>query len=195
NGLTIGRDAAGRIASITYAPGKTATYTYDTRGLLSGISDWAGGSVQFTYDAAARMIGINRANGVITQISYDANGRVIAIAERKSGNVLAAIALQRDAIGRVTTASRDLPQEPVLVPNVRAQTVDAASQLAGVSYDGLGRVTQDSLRRYRWGVAPQLMGYTSAEGQATFTYDAFGMRISRTPAGGSAQSSILHYPL
>ncbi len=195
NGLVINRDVVGRIASIDYAPGKTVTYAYNARGLLASVSDWAGGSVTFTYDAAARVTSIARANGVTTQINYDANSRIGTITEANGATTLASIALQRDVLGRVTSADRTQPQEPAPALGALAQSFDAAAQLAGASYDGLGRITQDAQRTYGWDLASRLTSFTSPGASAFFGYDAFGMRTSRLPAGGSTEGHVLNYAL
>ncbi len=192
NGLVITRDAIGRIASIVYAPGKTVTYAYNARGLLASVADWAGGSAAFTYDAAARVTSITRANGVVTQISYDANSRISTLKEVNGATTLASIALQRDALGRVTSADRTLPQEPMPALGAFAQSFDAAAQLSGASYDGLGRITQDPRRTYAWNLASELTAYASPGESASFGYDAFGLRTSRT-SGGSTDSYVLNY--
>ncbi len=195
NGLVINRDPIGRIASIVYAPGKTVTYAYNARGLLASVADWAGGSVTFTYDAAARLTGIARANGVTTQIGYDANSRISTLEEVNGATTLASIALQRDVLGRVTSADRNLPQEPIPALGAFAQSFDAAAQLAGASYDGLGRITQDSQRTYAWDLASRLTSHASPGASASFAYDAFGMRTSRQAAGGSTEGHVLNYAL
>ncbi len=195
NGLAITRDAIGRIASITYAPGKAVAYAYDARGLLATVSDWAGGSATFSYDVAGRLTGITRANGVSTRFGYDQNNRESTIDEANGGTAIAAIALQRDAIGRVTSATRNVPQDPVIVPGSQAQTFDAAGQMVGAAYDGVGRIKQDTARTYTWNQASMLTNYTSVADAASFGYDAFGMRTSRTPSVGSTEIYVLNYAL
>jgi RHS repeat-associated protein len=194
NGLTIALDAVGRMLSVTYAPGKTVTYTYSARGLLTLVSDWAGGSIAFAYDNAARLISMTRSNGVTTQYGYDQDSQVASITETLSGQTMASTALERDAAGKVTSAARNVPQAPTLAPGVLGFSYDAAEQVSGDSYDALGRVTKDALATYTWDLASDLTAYNGANGTASMKYDGFGMLTSAT-AGGTTQSYVWNYAL
>ncbi len=195
NGLTVERDSAGRIAAITYAPGKTVAYTYDARGLPARITDWAGGSVLLSYDAAARVGSLARGNGLTTQFVYDGDGRVESIYEDRGQTTFASIALERDGAGRIISATRNGPLTTAPIPGALGLSYDAAHQIVGASYDRLGRITQDSHRTYTWNQASELVGYSGADGSASFTYDAFGMRIARVPANAAVQGYVLNYAL
>jgi RHS repeat-associated protein len=194
NGLTIARDGAGRIASVTYAPGKTVTYTYDSRGLPAKILDWANGSVNLTHDAARRLTSLGRSNGVATQYTYDPNGRVIGIVDLIGGTNLSSLSLTRDALGRVISETRNTPLQPSPAPGVSGQTYDSASQITGANYDALGRITADSLRNYTWNMASQLTGVSGADITASYSYDDFSMRISRT-VSGKTENYVVNYAL
>lgn len=71
---------------------------------------------------------------------------------------------------------------------------DAAHQPSRSTHDTLGRVTRGLLNTYTWDLASRLTSYSGPNGQASFTYDALGQRISRT-AGGSTQNYVLNYAL
>ena len=193
NGLTIVRDGAGRISSITYAQGKTVGYTYDSRGLLAKVSDWAGGSVTLIYDAVRRPVTVSRSNGITTQYTYDKDGRVTGIMESGTSSTLSSVTLQRDALGRVTSATRGIPQLPAPAPGVLGLTYNAANQISAASYDAMGRVTKDPLRTYTWNLASELTGISGADAVVSFAYDDFGQRISRTPGGGASESYVVNY--
>jgi RHS repeat-associated protein len=194
NGLGITRDPVGRIASVTYGPGKTVMYTYNPNGLLAQILDWAGGSATFDYDNAARLVSISRSNGVTTQYNYDDDSQISRIVERFSSLTLTSVSLQRDAAGKVTSATPIMPQSPNPAPGVIGFSYGAADQVSTYSYDGLGRLTQDLLTSYTWNLASELTSYSGANGPASLTYDGFGMRISST-SGGSTQSYLWNYAL
>lgn len=196
NGLAIGRDDLGRITSITYAPDRKVVYAYDTRGLLARISDWAGATTSFTWDDARRLVFIVRPNGVATQSSYDRNSRLAGIREANGDTVLASIAVQRDGAGKIVSEDRNLPQASNPTPGFLPMTYDAAHQLAGGAVsDGLGRLTNDGLRTYSWNLASELTAYSGADGSASFGYDAFRLRTSRTTADGASQNYVLNYAL
>jgi RHS repeat-associated protein len=180
NGLVVTRDADGRIGSITYAAGKTVTYTYNAVGLLASVTDWVSGTTTFTYDAAQELTLIKRPNGLGTQYTYDLDGRVASIQEDAGS----AIVLQRDAAGKTVSATRTQPQAPALAPGLLPLSFDAADQVSGFTYDAMGRVTGDTWRTYTWDLASRLKSYAGVGGTATAVYDGTDLRISETTAAG-----------
>jgi RHS repeat-associated protein len=192
NGLTITRDPAGRVVSVTYAAGKTVNYTYNNRGLLSQVTDWIGGNTTFTYDNAEELTTTTFANGVTEARTYDADGRVLTIAATNSGKTLSSTTLTRDALGRVTGAARSAANIPTEATGTLALEYNAASEVVSDTYDALGRLTQDSQRSYTWDLASRLASYAGSNGSASFTYDAFGQRLSRT-SSGTTQNYIWDY--
>jgi len=193
NGLTIARNAAGRIASIVYAPGKTVTYTYDSRGLLSSVTDWTHGSASFAFNDASQLVTLTRSNGVSTKYTYDKDGRLASIADSNGSTPLVSIALTRDAIGRITASNRTLTQESSPSGGSLSLNYDAANQIAGAVYDARGRLTNDNAgATYTWNSAARLTSYSRPDGAASFTYDALGQRVSRT-ASGATRNYVLNY--
>jgi RHS repeat-associated protein len=193
NGLQLARDAAGRIASITYAAGKAVRYTYDNRGLLATVADWVGGTTAFVYDDARQLTSMTLPNGVREEYTYDRNGRVASIRSTRAGTAVSSVVLRRDAAGRVTGADRPAVNNPDPSEAHRPMAYDAAHQPLFGSSDALGRVANDGLRRYNWDLASRLTSYT-ADGEASFTYDALGQRLSRT-SGGATQNYVWNYGL
>jgi RHS repeat-associated protein len=195
NGLAMTRDAVGRIASITYAPGKTVAYTYDPRGLLAGVTDWTGASVSFTFDAAHRLVSIVRSNGVVTNYTYDNDSRIVTITDAAGSAMLGSIALTRDAIGRVTSAASNLPQEAIISGAASSSNnFDAADQIVGANYDARGRLTNDNAgATYKWNAASRLVSYVRPDGSASATYDALGQRTSRTGSDGTTRNYVVDY--
>ena len=191
NGVIIARDDTHRVAAVTFAPDKTVNYEYDCRGLLSTITDWRGGVTRFTYDDTRQLVTIDRASEVETEYSYDPDSRLIGITER-ADEVLSSIVLERDAAGRIVSARRDTGLAPDPAPGVISFGYDAAGQLEGGAYDGLGRLLGLAGRTYTWDLADRLVSYTGADGEASFTYDVNGMRISKT-ARGSEQNYVWTY--
>jgi len=182
NGIAISRDAAGRIAAMTLAPGKTVTYTYNARGLVSAVSDWSGGSVNFSYDDTGRMVSIARSNGITSTLAYDADGRLAGIMEVHGPEAVSSITLKRDGAGNIVSADRNIPLLPTLDPASHSLAFNKAHEVSAYTYDVSGRVTADSRRTYTWDLAGRLTAYADGGAGATFTYDALGMRTSRTSA-------------
>ncbi|HKU80908.1 MAG TPA: RHS repeat-associated core domain-containing protein, partial [Candidatus Tumulicola sp.] len=185
NGLAVARDAAGRIRTLTLAPGKTITYTYDKRGLVVGITDWLPSHTQLSYDDDARLVSVSRPNGVTTTYTYDADGDVSTIREAAS-TTLSSIALSRDARGLVTQAVRNVPlaiPPETLATFAVSHTYDAAGQIKEFAYDAMGRRVSDGTRAYEWDLASRLKTYVSGGTTHTFTHNAAGWLASWTRAG------------
>jgi RHS repeat-associated protein len=189
NGIAITRDAAGRIETMTLAPGKTVTYSYNNRDLVTSVQDWLGGATTFGYDAGGRMTNIARPNGVNGTYAFDAEGRVASIQE---GGIIA-LAFTRDHAGRVVQVDRTAPV-PSAPPAPANFSFDAASQVNGFQYDALGRLLQDSSRGYHWDMASRLLAYTNGASTVSFTYDALGNRLARTN-GTANREYVWNYAL
>jgi RHS repeat-associated protein len=182
NGLAMTRDADGRLETLELATGKTVTYAYDARGLLTQVIDWAGGVTGFTYDDASRLTHITRPNGVNTSFVYDNDSRLLQINE--GSGPLASSVLTYDDAGRVTRADRTVPT-PAGAGGATpgSYTYDAASQVAGFTYDAMGRLTSDTTRTFAWDLASRLTSVTEGVSTVTHAYDALGHRVSRTEGG------------
>jgi RHS repeat-associated protein len=193
NGLTVTRDNAGRITVISYGPGKNVNYTYDNQNRLIGVTDWLTGVTRFTYDSASRRTSNLRIDGSEVDFTYNADGFLTGMKDAAS-TTLASITLQRDARGQITSAARNVPLAPVLSDSWLPLSYDADSQVSVFTYDALGRLTNDVNRTYSWDLASRLTSYADVLGSVSFTYDAFGRRISRT-SGGQTQNYVWDYAL
>jgi RHS repeat-associated protein len=190
NGIAVARDDDGRISSISYSAGKSVKYIYDSRGLLVSVTDWLGGVTTLAYDDAHELVSITRPNGTNTKFTYDRDGRLSGIVESTGSS----IALVRDAAGKETSATRNLPQTAVPPTGVLPLTYDAAQQISGAQYDGVGRLLNDGTRTYTWDAASRLVAYSGANGASTSTYDGLGVRISKS-SSGDTQNYLLNYAL
>jgi RHS repeat-associated protein len=197
NGIAAERDLAGRLKKLHLAAGKTVEYAYDAAGRLASVTDWLGGTTTFTRDLDGRVTGLTRPNSVSTSLGYDAMGRLTAIDEAGAFGT-SKVALTRDAAGRITAASREVPRPPTLtaaagvLPGMRSY--DAAGQLTSVvrkgetvavAYDALGRLTDDGTHRFSWDLASRVTGYVEGGQSVTFTYDGLGQVVGRTDALGA----------
>ncbi|RMH38510.1 MAG: hypothetical protein D6689_19430 [Deltaproteobacteria bacterium] len=193
NGVIMTRDPEGRIATMEVAAGKTVTYTYDAAGNLVAIDDWLGNRTEMDYDAAGQRIAIRRPNGVDTAIGYDARRHVVSVDTTRGADVVGAIALTRDALGDVVAAQRDVPAAPVAPPAGVSLTIGGASQVAEMTYDALGRVTDDGVLSYTW-VGPDLLAsYSDGTDTVSFEYDGLMRVVARTDAGGAREEYVWNY--
>ncbi|UCE20460.1 MAG: right-handed parallel beta-helix repeat-containing protein [Gemmatimonadota bacterium] len=179
NGLLMIRDQAGRISSLTLAPEKVITYSYNGRGLVIQVTDWLGGTTVIDYDEAGHIISITRPNGIITTYSYDNDGRLISIDEASSAR-LSSISLTRNSAGDITSETRNVPLIPDLSLDTQTLSYDEACQVTEFTYDEMGRLTEDIRRSYSWNLASRLVSYTEAGNTVTFTYDGSGLLHTRT---------------
>lgn len=188
NGLALTRDAAGRVTTLALAPGKTIEYGYNQRDQVTTVRDWAGGTTTLSYDDVGRLITIERPNGTTATYDYDRDSRLIAVAEM-GADTLASIRLDRDPRGRVTQARRSVPLAPMVEATRTEAQYDAASQMEGLTYDALGRLVDDGMRRYTWNLDGRLAQVDDGAQTTSYQYDAFGRRLART-AGATTQQYV-----
>jgi YD repeat-containing protein len=185
NGIDIGRDAAGRVESVTLAPGKVVSYTYDGRGLVATVSDWVGGTTAFEYDQAARLVSIARPNGIVTRYTYDADSRLTGIAEVSvvdGERELSAIKIDYDNDSFVKHVDRTSLLTALLALGKTNRQFDAAGQVQGWTYDGLGQLLDDGVSTYTWDLAGRLRQRDSAGSTRCFDYDGFDNLIVESNA-------------
>jgi YD repeat-containing protein len=190
NGLGLTYDAAGRIASETYGPGKIVNYSYDSRGELSQVSDWVGGVTTFSYDITGNLTGITRPNRICGTYSYDAAGRGVNYLEGDPDKPIqtSSIAITRDVLEQPTAVERLTPLLPAIqTPGTTNLSYDAASQVTGLTWDGLGRLMGDGSRTLTWDGASRLKQYTAPGESQSLTYDGFGNLLTRTQGATSEQ--------
>ena len=177
NGLGIEQDAAGRLASITYAPGKVVRYEYNVRDQVTKIRDWVGGETTLDYDSAGQLTLITRPNGVVTTYSYDGAGRLRSIRESRD-TLLSSIELTRDAAGRITSADRSYSPAG-LAETAQEFTYDSDHRADAATFDERGRVTSLRGAAMTWDAASRLTSIRTADGLVRFEYDGPGMMTAR----------------
>lgn len=199
NGLSASYDPARRLDRLTWPGGETVTYTYNRRGLLEEVRDWAGGVTTLTYDADGHLAAVERPNGIRTEYTHDADGRVVGITNVARGGdgtdtVLAEHALTRNELGNIVKAQHRVLRTPALREDSLVLAFDAAYQVSGYDYDAAGRLLDDGIRTYEWDLASRLRGYTEAGETVSFSYDAFGNRLTRTQ-GDTMHAYVWNYAL
>jgi YD repeat-containing protein len=186
NGITTPRDAAGRIASVTLAPGKTVNYAYDARGLLESVTTWLGGVTTFTYDESGRLVGLARPNGLSTLYEYDDSSRLTRIRELRS----ALLGDEEHASIAITYVDTDqirsvklLPPSSLLPQLGQVQsTFNPAGQVSGNTYDAVGNLLVDGVKTNTFDLAGRLTTHSNGVDTIDIDYDALGFPVSL--AGG-----------
>ncbi|MDE3164291.1 MAG: hypothetical protein KGN36_00650, partial [Acidobacteriota bacterium] len=188
NNFAIAHDDAGRLSSVTYAPGQVARYVYNSVGMLSEIDDWAGGRTIFTYDAARQLTARTMANGTREDYTYDADGRPLTLKVSQGSKILLSETVKRDALGRIV--SDDFGGFPLPDPSgYVSQQFDAAGQSFAATYDANGLMTGDPLHSFKWDLAGRMTSYTGMDTSAQLTYDGLGRVLTRTPLAGVTPGS------
>ncbi len=154
-------------------------FEYQIDGALGAILDTvAGTSHRFELDVAGRVLGV-RAAGWTEGYAYDLSGR-----------------LTRDA------SASELPSGGTATPRAYDGTQVTRAGAVSYGYDRQGRVITRSHKRlsrkpetwhYRYDSDDRMVDATSADQHWTYTYDAFGRRISKQrlgPDGGVVEQTV-----
>ena len=84
NTVTIARDNAGNITSMTSPNGRRMSFTNDTsKNRITRIADASGRSVNYAYDGTGRLETVTDAGGGITRFGYDANNQMTLVTDAK----------------------------------------------------------------------------------------------------------------
>lgn len=172
--VAFGRDAEGRITSITDPSGEVLRYEYDGRGDLRQVTDPLGRATRFTYGPRHDLVDWLDATGaVFTRTEYDAAGRRVAIV---------------DAKGRRTEFTHDVAgRREVLTDRRGFVTVREYDEQGNVvsRTDALGHTTTATFDD-----RGNLLTETDPQGNTTtFTYDGNDRNLTETDPLGHTQRS------
>ncbi len=130
--LSLARDAAGRVATLTYPGGMVVGYQFDADGRVTAIKKDGATLASYTYDNAGRRATRTLANGATTTYSRDAAGQLLDIhVTDGSGTTLARHSYAYDNVGERTTRTEVLPG---FGTSQEAFGYDAAGQLVSAAY-------------------------------------------------------------
>jgi RHS repeat-associated protein len=179
-------DNAGRRTTLTVPGQSMVSYSFDAANRLTQITQGTS-TVQFGYDAANRRTSLTLPNGITTQYTYDSASQLSGLTYTNAvsgtiGNLL----YSYDLAGRRIGVGGSLAA--VNLPNAVTQTgYNANNQLttwgtANLFYDVNGNMTSDGTHIYTWDARNHLKQLDSGTA-ASFTYDPFGRRTSKTILG------------
>jgi YD repeat-containing protein len=185
-------DAQGRRTSLTVNSSRTLNYSYDVADQLTGIQE---GSAVFTFahDVLGRRVGMTMPNGVKAGYTYDSAGRMTELVYSKDNTVLRDLQYSFDELDRQTSYSGN----PVLAPaetEVSSVSVNSLNQYTNLNgqtstYDNNGNQKQipssSAIFIAQWNARDQLTALSGPNQTASFTYDAFGRRSTKTINGQS----------
>jgi RHS repeat-associated protein len=180
-------DAADRRATMTVAGQTTVSYTYDNTDRLTAITQGSA-SVAMAHDNAGRLTSLTLPNGIVHEYGYDADSRLTGIAYKLGSSTLGDLTYTYDTAGRRTSVGGTYART-ALPPSMTSATYDDANQIENFggttfTYDANGNLTSDGVRSYTWDARNQLASLTGPV-NATFAYDGFGRRRSKTIGGAT----------
>jgi RHS repeat-associated protein len=181
-------DAAGRQTSMTVTGQTPVTYTYDDAGRLTVITQGTE-TATIAYDNANRRSSLTLSNGVAINYGYDAASQLTSLTYLRNATTLGTLTYAYDNAGRRikvggTYARTNLPAaEAGKVYNDSNQITQRGA--ATLTYDGNGNLTNDGVNTYTWNARNQLASISGPGLSASFQYDAFGRRISKTLNGST----------
>ena len=182
-------DAAGRRTGMTVAGQPAVGYTFDDANRITAIAHGAN-SVGMTYDAAGRRSTLTLPNGVVVEYGYSAGTQLTSLKYRKGAQLLGDLTYEYDAAGRRTKVGGSYSRTGLPQP-LASSSHNAANQLtqrgaANLTYDANGNLTGDGTNTYTWDARNRLVGISGGT-SASFVYDSFGRRVSKTAGGQTTQ--------
>jgi RHS repeat-associated protein len=192
-------DAAGRRATMTPASQAQISYTYDNADRLTAITQGTQ-NVAISYDNADRRTTLTLPNGVVTAYSYDNGDQLTSITYQTSGGTtLATVNYSYDIAGRRISRTGGFGADLLPTPSTGTNQFDLNNRQtlwnsSILGYDLNGDPTSNAATTpattYTFDVRHRLtqiqQGSTTI---ASFTYDAFDRRTSKT-IGGAATTFL-----
>src|SRR5205823_1374294 len=173
---TFGYDANSNLTAINYANGVVATWTYNAADQLAGISDVKGPntvlSLNYTLDSNGQLTGENSAT-----FGYNSLNQLTSAA---------GLGFTYDAAGRLTQTVNGSTTTNFNYDNADQllSTAVVGGSTTNFGYDAVGRRTSAGSTNLTWDQQDRLLTFG---GSNTYTYDATGLRMSKT-VGGQGES-------
>jgi RHS repeat-associated protein len=175
-------DSARRRASMTVVGQSPVAYTFDNTNRLTGLTQGTS-SVAIGYDNASRRTSLTLPNGVVAGYTYDSDSYVTGITYSLNGSQVGTLNYSYYSDGRATGKTGSLASTG-MPSTVSGNTFNADNAMTSfnsgtLSYDANGNLTSDSTNAYTWDARNHL-STISGGSTASFVYDAFGRRVSKS---------------
>ncbi len=183
--ISYGYDEDNRRTTMTVPGQEALKYTYDEANRLTEL---ARGSqkISFAYDEGSRLTKTTLVDGVEEKYGYDTANEITSIAYKKGSTTLGELDYAynpnggREAVWG-SYARTGLP-EAITSATYNADNEQTERGSTKLSYDADGNLTSDGTSEYKWNARNQLTEITGGT-KASFEYDPFGRRVSKTLAG------------
>ena len=181
-------DNASRRSSMTVAGQSAVNYTYDDANRLMQIAQGSS-TAAFTYDSAGRRTSLTLPNAMTTTYAYDAASDLTGLSYQLGATKLGDLGYEYDLVGRRTSVGGSFARTG-LPTALGSATYNANNQLTqrgstSFAYDGNGNLTSDGGNTYTWNARNQLASISGGV-SASFQYDPFGRRVTKSVGGSSA---------
>ncbi len=155
SGVTYTYTGTGQRETVTDARG-TTSYTYDQRDRLLTVNNPDGTSLVYTYDDAGNRTSVTVPSG-ITNYTFDHLNRRTYLGNRKSGGeIISSFTYTLGPAGN------------------RTRVVENTGRIVDYTYDEVYRLTEEAIT-----------DLTLGSRTITYTYDAFGNRLTKTDSSGT----------
>jgi RHS repeat-associated protein len=176
-------DAGGRRTRMTVKGHPPTTYTYDDVNRLTGIEQGAT-AVAIQYDATGRLTQLTLPGEVVVEFASDPASQLTRITYKRTQGPLGVLTYKYDPSGNRVMMAGSFARTAIPGP-IALFAYDAANRLVqrettGLTHDANGNLTSDGVRAYTWDVRNRLASLSGPGLAASFAYDAFGRRISKT---------------
>ncbi len=173
-------DALSRRTGLTLENGTRTRYRYDGANRLTELPHTLRSGplhLAYTHDALGNRLTQERTDpaqpATLTQYGYDPLSQLTSATDANQTH-----AYQYDALG-----NQQLARGQPYTPNVLNQYTSVGAH--ALSYDPNGNLLSDGPGTYVYDSENRLIQATRARTRATFTYDPFGRRLSRTTNGST----------
>jgi RHS repeat-associated protein len=181
-------DEFGRRTAMALDGGPETRYAYDDLG-LAAINQGAM-RVGITPDKLGRLASLRLPNDVSVDYRYNAAGGLSGIDYQAGDGELGDVGYRYDPAGRRigltgSLADTELPSPLSDAAYGPGNRLTQSGDGRDLSYDAAGNLVSDGTNTYTWDARGQLTGIAGADGtaSASFTYDPFGRRNSKTVDG------------
>ncbi len=180
--ITYGYDNANRRTTMQVGGQPQVLYGWDNANRLTGITQGSS-AVGISYDNANRRTSLTLPNGVTVGYSFDGGSRITGLTYSAGSAQLGNLTYGYDADGRVTSKGGTLAATG-LPASVSGNAFNADNGMTGfggapLSYDANGNLISDGTNTYTWDARNHLTAIGGGA-SASFAYDAFGRRTSKT---------------
>jgi RHS repeat-associated protein len=180
--VTYAYDALGRRIAMQVSGQSSVAYAYDFDNDLTQIAQGSA-SVSFGYDTNGRRTSLTLPNGAMTSYGYDADSELTALGYQLGNTSLGSLAYGYDSNGRRISIGGSFAQTnlPTAASGGSANANDQLTQWNGSSltYDANGNLLSDGTNTYTWDARNRLVAISGGV-SASFKYDPFGRRVSKT---------------